>query len=101
MAILQSFIAKQAMPFGNNLSLKKQWRFHAILSLNKCWQFGNTQWLRVCGRFCDNLSLNIDWQFWQLLIAYTEVIDLVAFIRLEGVNYVSNVSLILVATFLI
>jgi hypothetical protein len=38
---------------------------------------------------------------WQHLIAYTETTELVAFIGLEGVNYVfSHVSLILVTTFL-
>jgi hypothetical protein len=57
MAILHYFIAKKAMPFGN------------LLSLNKRWQFGDTQLLRVRGRFCNNLSLNIDWRFRQLLIA--------------------------------
>jgi hypothetical protein len=31
MAILRSFIAKQAMPFGDHLFLKKRWQFHAIL----------------------------------------------------------------------
>jgi hypothetical protein len=37
---------------------------------------------------------------WQPLIARTEMIELVALIGLEGVNYVfSHVSLILVATF--
>ncbi len=38
--------------------------------------------------------------FWQPLIALTETIELVAFVRLGGVNNVfSHVSLILVATF--
>ncbi len=86
MAILRYFITKKAMPFGNLLSLNKRWRFVYVLLLNICWRFGNTQSLRVCGQFCDNLSLNIDCQIWQLLTAYTEMIDLIAFIRLEGVN---------------
>ncbi len=44
---------------------------------------------------------SIHWRFWRPLIALTETIELVAFIRLEGVNYVfSRVSLILVATFI-
>jgi hypothetical protein len=94
MAISRYFIAKKTMPFGDLLLLKKQWRFGYVLLLNICWQFGDTQLLRVCGQFCINLLLNIDWQFWQLLIAYTETIDLVAFIRLEGVNYVSHTFLL-------
>jgi hypothetical protein len=74
------------MPFGDLLSLNKQWQFGYILLLKMRWQFGDTQSLRIRGQFCDNLSLNIDWQFWWLLIAHTETIDLVAFIQLEGVN---------------
>jgi hypothetical protein len=35
MAISQPYIAKQAMPFGNHLPPKKQWRFCAILSLKR------------------------------------------------------------------
>jgi hypothetical protein len=80
MAILCYFIAKKAMPFGDLLSLNEQWQFGYVLLLNICWRFGDTQWRRVCGRFCDNLLLNIDWQFRQLLIAQTETIDLVALI---------------------
>ena len=73
MAIWQSRIAKKLL---------------VILLLNTCWQF------------CDSLLLNICWQFWQPLIAETETIELVAFVRLGGVNNVfSYVSLILVATF--
>ncbi len=86
MAILHYFIAKKAMPFSDLLLLNKRWRFGYVILLNIRRRFGNTQLLRVCGRFCDNLSLNIDWQFWRLLIAYKETIDLVAFIQLEGVN---------------
>ncbi len=72
-----------------------------MLSLNIRWQFGNKQLLSVRWQFGNSLSLNIHWQFWRPLIALTETIDLVVFIRLEGVNYVfSHVSLILVATFL-
>jgi hypothetical protein len=70
MAILRYFIAKKVMPSGNLLSLNKRWQFGYVFLLNNiCWQFGDTQSLRVHGRFCDNLSLNIDWRFWQLLIA--------------------------------
>ncbi len=90
------------MPFGDHLSLKKQWQFGHVLLLNICWRFGDTQLLSVRWQFCDNLLLNINWQFLRPLIALTETIELVAFIRLEGVNYVfSHVSLILVATFII
>jgi hypothetical protein len=79
------------MPFGNHLLLKGQRQFGYVLLLNKRQRFGDTQeLLRVCSLFCDYLSLNFDWQFWQLLIASTETIDLVAFIPLEGVNYVSH-----------
>jgi hypothetical protein len=89
------------MPFGNHLSLNKQWHFGYVLLLNIRWRFGDTELLSVCCQFGDNLLLNIHWQFWQPLIAETELIELVAFIRLEGVNYVfSQVSLILVATFM-
>ncbi len=88
------------MPFGDHLSLNKQRQFGYVLLLNIRRRFGDTQSLRICGLFCNYLSLNFDWQFWQLLIASTETMDLVAFIRLEGVNNVfSNVSLILVSTF--
>ncbi len=60
----------------------------------------DTKSLSVRWQFGDNLSLNNHWQLWHPLIAETETIELVAFIGLEGVNYVfSHVSLILVATF--
>jgi hypothetical protein len=89
------------MPFGNLLSLKKQWQFGYVLLLNICWRFGNTQLLSVRWQFCDNLSLNIPWQFLQPLIAETETKQFLAFIRLEGVNYVSHMFLFfLVATFI-
>jgi hypothetical protein len=69
--------------------------------LNIRWLIGIILLLSVCRQFGGTLSLNIRWQLWEPLIAYTETIELVAFIRLEGVNYVfSQVSLILVATFL-
>jgi hypothetical protein len=81
--------------------LNKQWQFGNYESLNNCWQFGFVLSLNACWRFGDSLSLNICWQFWQPLIASTEMIELVAFIGLGGVNYdFSHVSLILVATFL-
>jgi hypothetical protein len=38
--------------------------------------------------------LNINWQFLRPLIAETETIELVAFIRLEGVNYISHMFLL-------
>jgi hypothetical protein len=89
------------MPFGDHLLLKKRWQFGYVLLLNIRWQFGNTQLLSVRWQFGGNLSLNIHWRFWQPLIAKTEMIEVVAFIRLEGVNYVfSHVPLILVATFM-
>jgi hypothetical protein len=37
MAIWRSFIAKLAMPFGNHLSLNKQWQFGYVLLLNVRW----------------------------------------------------------------
>jgi hypothetical protein len=89
------------MTFGDNLLLNKRWRFGYVLLLNIRWQFSDTQLLCFCGRFCDNLSLSINWQFWRPLIAETETIELVAFIRLEGVNYVSHMfPLIIFTTFL-
>jgi hypothetical protein len=81
------------MPFGNHLSLNKRWRFGYVLLLNIRWQFSDTQLLSFCRQFCDNLLLNINWQFLLPLIAETETIELVAFIRLEGVNYVSHMFL--------
>jgi hypothetical protein len=69
MAIWQSRIANQAMPFGDHLSLKKRRRFGYVLLLKICRRLGDKQSLGVCGLFCDYLSLNIDWQFWQPFIA--------------------------------
>ncbi len=43
LAILQQPIAKQAMPFGDLLSLNKMKRFGYVLSLNICWQLGDKQ----------------------------------------------------------
>ncbi len=89
------------MPFGDHFLLNKRWPLGYDSLLNIRWRFGDTQLLSVSWRFGDNLSLNIQWQFWRPLIASTEMIELVAFIRLEGVNYVfSHVSFILVATFI-
>jgi hypothetical protein len=51
MAILRYFIAKKAMPFGNQELLNKQWQFGYVL-LNIHWQFGDAQLLRVRERFC-------------------------------------------------
>ncbi len=58
------------MQFGNQLSINTRWQFGVILSLSVCRQF------------------------WQPLIAQTETIELVAFIGLEGVNYVSHMFLL-------
>jgi hypothetical protein len=89
------------MPFGNHLLLKKQWQFGYVLLLSIRWRFGNTQLLSVRWRFCNNLLLNIHWQFLRHLITQTETIELVAFIRLEGVNCVSHMFLFFfVASFL-
>ena len=46
-------ITKQAMPFGDHLSLKKrsESNFSNILSLNIDWQFGDEQSLSVCKLF--------------------------------------------------
>jgi hypothetical protein len=40
-------IAKQAMPFGDRLSLKSENDFSNILSLNLCWQLGEEQSLSI------------------------------------------------------
>jgi hypothetical protein len=89
------------MQSGNHELLNTHWRFGVILLLNACWHFGDTLLLNIRWQFGNTSSLNIHWQFWQPLITQTETIELVAFIRLEGVNYVfSLVSLILVATFI-
>ncbi len=82
------------MPFGNHLLLNKRWQFGYVLSLKIRWQFSDTQLLSFRGQFCDNLSLNINWQFLRPPIAETETVELVAFIRLEGVNYVSHMFLL-------
>jgi hypothetical protein len=81
--------------------LNKQWQFDDHKLLDPCWRFGIILLLNAHWQIGDTLLLNIHWQFWQPLIAKTEMIDLVAFDGLEGVNYVfSHVSLIIVATFL-
>jgi hypothetical protein len=69
LAILRQPIAKQAMPFGDHLLLKKQRQFEYVLSLYICWRLGDEQSLSVCELFCDYLLLNIYWQFWRPLIA--------------------------------
>jgi hypothetical protein len=43
LAILQQPIAKQAMPFGDLLSLKKAKQFGYVLLLNTCWRLGDKQ----------------------------------------------------------
>jgi hypothetical protein len=58
-------IAKQAMPFGDHLSLKSESDFSNILSLNLCWRLGEQQSLSVREHFI--ISLNIDWRFGDLL----------------------------------
>jgi hypothetical protein len=82
------------MTFGDHLLLNKRWQFGYVLLLKICWQFSNAQLLSVREQFCNNLSLNINWQFLQPLVTETERIALVAFIRLEGVNYVSHMFLL-------
>jgi hypothetical protein len=69
MAIWHSIIVEKAIPFGDHLSLKKQWQFGNVLLLNICWRFGDTHSLSFRGRFGSNLLLNIYWRFWQPLIA--------------------------------
>jgi hypothetical protein len=69
LAILQQPIAKQAMPFGDHLLLKKRKQFGYILLLNICWRLGDEQSLSVREQFGDYLLLNIDWRFWRPLIA--------------------------------
>jgi hypothetical protein len=69
LAILRQPIAKQAMPFGDHLLLKKQMQFEYVLLLNICWRLGDEQSLSVRELFCDYLLVNIYWQFWRPLIA--------------------------------
>jgi hypothetical protein len=69
MAIWRSFIAKQAMQFGDHALPYTHWQFGYVLSLNKCWRFGNTKLLSVRWQFGNNLLLNIHLHFWQPLIA--------------------------------
>ena len=66
LAILRQSIAKQAMLFGNRLSLKNESHLGKILSLNLCWRLGKEQSLSVREHFLQ--SLNIDWQFGDLLL---------------------------------
>jgi hypothetical protein len=56
MAIWRSRIAKQAMPFGDHLSLNKQRRFGYVLLLNIRQQFGNKQSPSVRGFFFFDIS---------------------------------------------
>jgi hypothetical protein len=83
------------MPFGDHLSLNIRWQFGYVLLLNMRWQLRDTQLLSFHGQFGDNLLLIVNWQFLRPLIAEAETIELVAFIRLEGVNYVSHMFLLL------
>ncbi len=59
-------IAKQAMPFGDHLSLQSKSDFSNIYRLI-CWRLGNEQLLSVREHLL--LLLNIDWRFWRPLIA--------------------------------
>jgi hypothetical protein len=68
LAILRQPIAKQAMPFGNHLSLKKRKRFGNILSLNTCWQLGNEQLLSVRKLFVITYCLTFIGDFGNLLL---------------------------------
>jgi hypothetical protein len=89
------------MQYGDHELLNTCWQFSMILLLNARWQFGDTLLLNIRLQFGDTLLLIIRWQFWQPPITLTETIEVVASIRLDGVNYVfSHVSLILVATFI-
>jgi hypothetical protein len=47
LATLRQPIAKQAMPFGDRLSLKKRKQFGYVLLLNICWRLGDEQSLSV------------------------------------------------------
>jgi hypothetical protein len=47
LAILRQPIAKQAMPFGDRLSLKSESNLSNILLLNICWRLGDEQSLSV------------------------------------------------------
>jgi hypothetical protein len=92
MAIRRSFIAEKAIPFGNHLLLKKRWQFGHVISLNIRWQFGDTHSLSFCGRFDDNpIAKHL---FAILATSYclnrNDRVSIIAFFRLEGVNYVSH-----------
>jgi hypothetical protein len=101
LAIWRLLLLDNCWQFSIILSINKQWQFDNHVLLNNCWQLGFSLSLNARWQFGDSLLLNIRWQIWQPLIALTEMIELAAFIRLEGVNYVfSHVSLILVATFI-
>jgi hypothetical protein len=47
LAMLRQPIAKQAMPFGDHLSLEKRKQFGYVLLLTICWQLGDEQSLSV------------------------------------------------------
>jgi len=55
-------IAKQAMPFGDHLSLKSESDFSNILSLNLCWRLGDHLSLKSESDFSNILSLNLCWR---------------------------------------
>jgi hypothetical protein len=57
-------------------------------------QFGDQVLLNTRWQFGVILLLSVRGQFWQPLIAQTGTIELVAFIGLEGVNYVSHMFLL-------
>jgi hypothetical protein len=67
LAILRQPIAKQAIPFGDPLPLKKRRQFEYVLSLNICWQLGDEQSLSVRELFCDYLLLTLIGDFGNLL----------------------------------
>jgi hypothetical protein len=53
------------MPFGDHILLKGESNFGNILSLNLCWRLGEEPSLSI--REHLSISLNIDWQFGDLL----------------------------------
>ncbi len=58
-------IAKQAMPFGDRLSLQKAKAISGVLYRLICWRLGDEQLLSVREHFLQ--SRNLDWRFGDLL----------------------------------
>jgi hypothetical protein len=97
MAIWRSFIAEKAMPLGNHLLLKKRWQFGYVLLLNirwvEIWQHTFAKFLRaIWGQPIAQYLLVILGTSYHL--NSNNRVNIVAFIRLEGVNCVSHMFLL-------